>query len=341
MDIRLAGFPKDGYSFNRSCDGGLCMRSPLYASGSSTVLPTDATLMWPAVVQMMAGQGVDLSGLPAPDAADVGTDLRRLDLQQGGFTESLDASEVLDSPKVSRIISNTFELGYKGTLGDRAYVAVDVYRTHVDNYYSETFALNPNVFLNEEDLRNYLETTGGLSPDDAAAVAAAAAGIPLGTVVPDGQETAEVLLVNQLGGSFTNWGVDLSAELSLSRRLRLTGNYSWLDKNIAVMPGVGVQILSVPLNKAALGLTYRDEASGLNGFLRGRWVESYLVGSGVYVGQIDTYVVVDVGLGYRISWSPEVRLSVEAQNILDNRHQEWTGAPELGRLVMARVQVNF
>ena len=33
-----------------------------------------------------------------------------------------------------------------------------------------------------------------------AAVAAAAAGVPLGTVVPDGQETAEVLLINEQGG---------------------------------------------------------------------------------------------------------------------------------------------
>jgi len=341
MDITMVGFPKDGYSFSRSCDGGLCVRSPLYAGGTAATLPVDATLMWPALVQILAGAGIDLSGLPAPDASQVGTDLRALDVQNGGFADTMDASDVRDAPAVARILSSTLELGYKGTIGKRAYLAIDVHRTHIDNYYGKIFALNPNIFLNQGDLQNYLEDEGGLPTDQAEAVAAAATGIPLGTVVPDGQETAEVLLVNQLGGSFTNWGVDLTAELSLSHRLLLSGNYSWLEKNIAVMPGVGEQILSVPRNKAALGFTYRDVVSGLDGLLQGRWIESYLVGSGVYLGQIDTYVVVDVGLGYRLSWSPEVRLSVEAQNILDNRHQEWIGAPELGRLVMARVQVNF
>jgi len=341
MDLTVVGFSQNGYTFGQTCSGRPCARSPLYAGGTESLLPADATLMWPALVQILANSGIDLGGLPAPDASDVGTDLRPLDVQSGGYSAPVASSSLTDVPAVSRIISNTIELGYKGEISERLFLAVDVYRNHIDNYYGETRALNPNLFLNQGDLQNYLEMVGGLPADQAAAVAAAAAGIPLGTVVADGQETAEVLLVNELGGEFTNWGADLTIEARLSPSFLLSGYYSWLDKNIVDLSGVGEQVLSVPRNKASLGLTYRENHHGLDGQLQGRWIESYPVGSGVYSGQIGTYAVVDLGLAYRITWSPEVRVSVEAQNILDNRHQESIGAPELGRLVMVRVQVDF
>jgi iron complex outermembrane receptor protein len=341
MDIRMVGFPKDGFVFSRSCDGRLCMRSPLHPSGSTAALPPDATLLWPALVQILSGAGIDLSGLPAPNASQISTDLRAIDLRQGGFSVSMDESELTQTRALTRILSNTMELGYKGWLGQRAYLAVDVYRIHMNNFYGETVALNPNVFLNQGELQAYLENVGGLAPADAAAIAAAAAGIPLGTIVPDDHPTADVILVNHLGGSYTNWGADLTAELSLSSKVTLSGYYSWFDKNVIFMPGIGEQILSVPRNKGLLGLTYRDIRSGLDGSIQGRAVESFPVASGVLSGQIGSYTVLDVGLGYRISWVPEIRLSFDAWNVLDNRHREWAGAPELGRLVVTRLQVNF
>jgi hypothetical protein len=36
-----------------------------------------------------------------------------------------------------------------------------------------------------------------------------------------------------------------------------------------------------------------------------------------------------------------MRASVDVQNIFDNRHQEYVGAAELGRLVLGRVDVMF
>jgi len=341
MGIQYVGFPKDGFTFSRSCEGGLCMRSPLHPAGVAASLPTDATLLWPAVVQIMSGAGIDLSGLPAPDASQVGTDLRALDLLRGEFTIPMDESDLTQTRALSRIYSNTYELGYKGWLGKRAYLGVDVYRIDMENYYGEAVALNPNVFLDQEDLQTYLEEVGGLATADAAAVAAAAAGIPLGTVVPDDQPTADVLLVNHMGGSYTNWGVDLTIELSLSSRILLTGYYSWLDKNVVFMPEVGEQIFSVPRNKGAVGLAYRNPVNGLDARIQGRAIGSFPVQSGVLAGNIESYTVLDVGLGYRLSWSPETRVSIDALNVLDNRHQEWPGAPDLGRLVVTRLQVNF
>ena len=140
---------------------------------------------------------------------------------------------------------------------------------------------------------------------------------------------------------FTFWGFDLGLTLDLSSRVQLSGSYSWLSENDFVIPDVGWRTLNVPRNKAGLGLAYRDVSSGIDAWIRGRWVESFPIGSGVYFGQIGTYIVIDVGVGYRISWEPDVRVSLNASNILDNRHQEWIGAPELGRVFAVQLQMNF
>src|SRR4029077_14026911 len=50
FSIRLEGSAGQGFTFDRSC-GGLCMRSPAAFTGGNTgYLPSDATLMWPAIV---------------------------------------------------------------------------------------------------------------------------------------------------------------------------------------------------------------------------------------------------------------------------------------------------
>ena len=63
--------------------------------------------------------------------------------------------------------------------------------------------------------------------------------------------------------------------------------------------------------------------------------------SGVYVGDIESFAVVDAGLGYRLPFQPNTRVSVNATNLLNNEHREFIGAPEIGRLLLLRVQYDF
>jgi iron complex outermembrane receptor protein len=63
--------------------------------------------------------------------------------------------------------------------------------------------------------------------------------------------------------------------------------------------------------------------------------------SGVYVGDVDSFAVVDATVGYRLPFQPSTRISVTATNLFNNEHREFVGAPDIGRLVLFRVQHDF
>ncbi len=93
----------------------------------------------------------------------------------------------------------------------------------------------------------------------------------------------------------------------------------------------------------------------MSGELRTRWVEGFPVASGVYVGDVESYGLVDVGLSYALPMSRSTVVTLNAVNLLtfyedqngeqvsviDGRHREMVGAPALGRLIMLRVRQTF
>ncbi|MFQ5530864.1 MAG: TonB-dependent receptor domain-containing protein, partial [Gemmatimonadota bacterium] len=84
-NIQLFGLGGDGLRVVREC-GGLCMRTPdAFGGMGGTLLAAEATSMWPVIVGALAAQGVDISGLPAPTAADVATVFGALNFTSGAF----------------------------------------------------------------------------------------------------------------------------------------------------------------------------------------------------------------------------------------------------------------
>jgi len=70
----------------------------------------------------------------------------------------------------------------------------------------------------------------------------------------------------------------------------------------------------------------------------GRYTEGFPVQSGSYVGDIDSYFLLDAGAGYAFDRvAPGLRLDVTVQNVLNNEHREFIGAPRIGRFAMARL----
>ncbi len=331
--VRAAG-TIHGYRFRQDC-GGLCMRSP-FAPG--VALPLDATLLWDAVVQIVDGP---LASVPPPTAAEVGTVLATLDLDAGRF-EPVSASTVTDIAAARRSIVTTAELGYRGAVGWRLTVSLDVYHTRISNVGNPLTVQTPNAFLNPVDLSAYLETQG-FSPPEAAALAGAASQIPLGIVSPEeARNPTDVLLIGRQGGRADFWGVDLGVELPLSRGLSLSGAYSWTSKHHIPSPGGFADIVfNAPKHKGTLGIVFRDEAAGVQAELRGRAVASFPVRSGVYRGEVDGYAVVDASVEYRLARAPHLMMGLAGYNLMNHRHREFVGAPRLGRLVVTRVRFDF
>ena len=53
------------------------------------------------------------------------------------------------------------------------------------------------------------------------------------------------------------------------------------------------------------------------------------------------YAVLDAEIRFPIPRLSRTSLGIAATNLLDDRHQEFIGAPEIGRLVMAKLTYAF
>jgi iron complex outermembrane receptor protein len=300
-----------------------------------------------------------------PTADRVGTMLGRLN----PTTESFDpVARVLDVEQAKSQISNTVELGYSALIGSRALLrlSIDVWYTRFQDYLGPLLVETPNVFFEAGSLGDYIISEAerlSLPIDSATAIAFAAAmgQIPTATVTPEQvgeSDAADILLTYRTFPDFDLWGADLGLMLQLSSKLSLAGSYSLLSDNYLDMGELGGRAdlaLNAPRNKASLSGRYGNERLGLAAELRGRWVEGFPVASGVYVGRVTSYGLVDAQISYAlpISRSTVITLSAnnlltfykgfdnEAVNVFSGLHQEMVGAPALGRLLTVRLSQSF
>ncbi len=344
MPVRLVGVPKDGFSFRRDCDGGLCMRSPYTPAslgGDTAWLPLDVTLLWPVLVDTIRGRGIDISAIPAPSSTDVATLLRRLDIGTGAFVPVTDARDI---PPLRPTIDNVIELGYRGVLGDRVSLGIDIYRAWKNDFQGAERVETPNAFYDPVSLAAYL---ANFMPDSVAQFVAGIVGqVPAGTVTPvEARDSWDVLVSYRNFGSASYWGADLDVGAIVTPTIAVQGAYSWTSKNMFALADPAGEVDSLPLNapanRASGTVLFRHDGWGVNAHVRFRWVDGFPVRSGVYVGDVAAYAVVDALVGYRLPFAPDVTLTVNALNLTDNAHQEFVGAPRIGRLVTGSVRAEF
>jgi len=336
-NVRARG-TADAFTFRRDCNGGLCMRSP-FVGDATAFIPLDATVAWAAVQSILLNEaGIDISSVPQPTALEVGTVLRVLNVGTRAFEPVL-ATGVRDIPVARRSFNSTFEAGYRGAIGRGLSLSVDLYHSTLTNVLTPVSAQTPNAFLDEAMLTAYL---ANFDPQNAAAIAAVASRIPLGTVSPVQGDSTEILLIGRQGARMTFWGVDIGVRAQLGDYFSVDGTYSYASKDLVPSAGGFSDIVfNAPRHLGSLGLSFRNPNRGFAAELRGRGVSGFPVKSGPYNGQVEGYAVFDAAMSYRLPWNPRLTLSLSVSNLLDHRHREFVGAPELGRLLLAKVQAEF
>ena len=354
--VRTLGVPDEGFRFRRDCaggNGGLCMRSPFAVPvGAQTVpfMPADVTLLWPVVKQMLAGSGIDTTGLGTPTAAQIPTRLRNV----AAPDDTLSANDIQDVDRMRPNLVRTYEVGYTGSVAGRFKMVADAYYETRRDFTGPLQIETPNAFFDGPALVAYLMSRGR-SQAQAIAMTQTIAAIPFGTITPDHPLTqnADLMLTYRNYGKLDRFGADLGFEALLtppgqdgvrSSGWTAYGSYSWVNKNLFPrdeVGGVADVASNGPRNKAALGVRFDQRPTGLSLDVRGRWVERFPMNSGVFVGVVDTYSVVDATLAYRFPFAKSTILSVDATNVLNDRHRELVGAPEIGRLVVTQLQVTF
>lgn len=330
------GTPKNGWNFARDCGGGLCMRSGLVEGGVADYGSADATRTWGA----LQAQYPDLAGVAAPDAGQVGTQLKTFSLGSRSFQDT-DPSAVVDLEQRNRDLRNQFEVGYTGFLGDRVSVDVLAYVMTGWNSLARSGVITPSVFFDQESLEAYL-VGQGMADTTAATLAAELASKPVGTVTPKemGASSDLVLSSGAVSGKQsldTTWGVSVGATYRWPSGWQVQANY---EQQKALRFGTSLQSY-VPTSAGLLRVGYDPDRPGLRGSVEVRGQSDYYMNFRLWQGDVKGFVLTNVNLGYRFRSLPRMGLYLNVSNVFDHEHVEVVGGKVLGRLITGRIQLDL
>ncbi|MCE2397420.1 MAG: TonB-dependent receptor [Gemmatimonadetes bacterium] len=365
FSVRALGVPATGFTFEEECAGGFmsrCMYTPLERLKGQR-LPADAPSLWEDVMDLLEQLDPGLASIvpllrnPGARGDDPGlkTVFGRLNRRTEAFDPDEAGPEAVDPLRATG--HSTFEVGYKGLLSNRLLVAADVYRANVKNMVGPIRIETPNVFLESESTAAYVLhrlqpviQAGLISEALALEIAGQIAQAPLGTVAPDQLEGAEIIATYRNYADVDYWGIDLAAQFLVSDRLSLRAAYSTVSDD-CFSQGEAAEgdecdapldiALNAPKRKGNLGFVYDDRAEGFTFEGRIRFTDEFPMNSGAYIGTVKAYQVVDASLSYDLPFQPGTRLTLTANNIGNYEHQEFVGAPQVGRLLIVRVRHEF
>jgi outer membrane receptor for ferrienterochelin and colicins len=364
----------NGYTFNRSggtlnfisqFDGTRGNWIGLNNAGSGGVWQTVTQIILPQL-EAAAPDNLKpllrpfLTAIPAP--ANLKGNLATLNPTNRLFIPTAESS-VLDVDKLRQTSTQTIEVGYQGKLTDKLRVSVDVYQSTVTDFISPLKVVTPNVFLDGSTVTAYLKPLlkgallgQGIPEAQAEAIATQYSGliggayaqVPVGTASPnETPHKGDILLAYRNYGQLSYYGSDVAFTYELSPEWSVSGSATWMSQN--VFTGADLNdadstaeiALNAPQYKSALGIMHRNADLGLNIGLQWRWVDGFRMNSGVYVGDVNAYHMLDLMAQYAVPGVDGLSLNVSATNLLDHQVQQFIGAAAIGRLIQGRLTYTF
>ncbi len=277
-------------------------------------------------------------------------------------------NDLQDIDPIMPTVTQSWEIGYKGIIQNRILFALDGYFARRKNFTGPLqirtpFVLVPNLredlirdvtagLTANTDIANALGLFG-LTPLEAAETLVDIAGAdlpdgetPVAIVQPDQNnpgigKSPELMLSYPNFGNIQYFGMDVSAQVIVSDEFMFFGNASWISDDYFDHTEVNEEsenlelALNAPSFKFKFGGQYRRK-TGLSFMASGRYTKGFPVISGQYVGDVENYTVLDIGVGYGISRAG-VRVDLGINNLLNSEHREFVGAPRLGRVATIRL----
>ena len=288
-----------------------------------------------------AGTGVqNLSAIEAQLRADPSVGPALAAVPNGTlFTNSAAVPESsLGNPVLAPQTVTSYEAGYKGQIGWRAFITLDAYAARIENF---TTSMLPGV--------NPLYPRWTAPPEvpaaDRATVESAVrnALAPRGSAVQNGltrlpDATTAVVLSFANVGTVDEWGVEFGSSISLSRVLTTSASYAWYNSAIRDNGAGNVLSPNTPRNKGVISLTYAGR-QGIDVGVDARIVSGYHWTMGLWDGDIPASQMVNLSAGYRIN--PHLRVFANATNLFDQQHFEVYGGSVIGRRVLAALTSTF
>jgi len=237
----------------------------------------------------------------------------------------------------------SYEAGYKGQLGRRVFVTVDLYDAHIQNFTSGLHPaakarLNPDYppWMSPETVAGQYRSAVDSAVQSlllGAGNASAADGL---TRLGDG--TTAIVYSSGNVGVVDEWGVEVGANLSLSKALSLSASYTWYNFAIRRNPLGDDLSANTPRHKGTVALSYTGRR-GLDLGLETRVVAGYQWSSGIYEGYVPPCQTVNANAGYRIN--SRLRVYATGTNLLNQQRFQFYGGSVLGRRVLAGMTTNL
>lgn len=439
FDLKALGNPpKEGFRFRQGCAGSAlgdyCMKSRFVNGGAYT--PISAAAAYPTLI---AGNATALTaGIAAKLAADLAAAGITPDQANGiaqavvtalsngrptnaqiptrvslinAARDTLTTAALAPIAPLTASYNNTYELGYKGIIGDKFRYDISGWRQSRGDVGTSAALSTPNVFADGASLGTFIgQTAGGALAGTLGAalaakgvpaaqiqqiVGAAASGIagaitptlasaPLGVVTfdsPTASATEIYAVYKTVAKEIWVTGIDLAVDYLATDRLQLDVAYSYSNKNVfnGVDGGNGAPLMSnSPKNRGSVGARYSTGGSGFGGELRVRYTDAFPVNSGVYAtnvafpiaagrpgattsGQVlgygkcapagpGTFCYENVPTAFQLDGQltkkfdlgkQRFMVSLSGTNILNNKVRTFAGTPEIGRLLLTRLQYTF
>lgn len=234
---------------------------------------------------------------------------------------------------------NSFEIGYKGQIGERVFVTVDGYYSELENFVTDLLpGVNPT----------YAPWT---APDavpapfrDTLAVIVrsqlAAAGQPLAaaglTRLQDGSSAIVVSYTN--AGRVTEQGVEIGLSVAATDEIRFDGSYAYFDFEVKEQQLGDVLLPNTPEHRGTIGASYRGR-QGLDVSVDARFLSGFRWAAGVFQGWVPASQTVNAAVGYAVN--NNLRVHVTGTNILDQQRFHQYGGSVIGRRVLGGVSATF
>jgi iron complex outermembrane recepter protein len=255
-----------------------------------------------------------------------------------------------------------WELGYKGSLSQNAYITIDGYINQLKDFVTDLLpAVNqtqyPSYALDSEvDLPAELATLdarlagAGLPPDHAlraaipqllAGYGAVQAGTRIGganalATLPDGSRAIVLSYTN--AGKVTERGVEVGLGYQLTPDFRGDVTFTGFDFTVKSQ-AVGDQLVpNTPSKKASASLSYAGQ-QGLDANVTVRLVDGYQWAAGVFQGYVPSNEFVNVSAGYRVN--NYFRIHATATNLFDQKRFQLYGGSVIGRRVLGGITAAF
>jgi iron complex outermembrane recepter protein len=255
-----------------------------------------------------------------------------------------------------------WELGYKGSLSQNAYITIDGYINQLKDFVTDllpgvnqaqfpSYALDSEVNLPAElaTLDGRLAGAGlpanhplrAAIPQLLAGYGAVQAGTRIGganalATLPDGSRAIVLSYTN--AGKVTERGVEVGLGYQLTPEFRGDVTFTGFDFTVKSQ-AVGDQLVpNTPSKKASASLSYAGQ-QGVDANVTVRLVDGYQWAAGVFQGYVPSNEFVNVSAGYRVN--NYFRIHATATNLFDQKRFQLYGGSVIGRRVLGGITAAF